>query len=109
MPFGLTNALVAFLDLMNRVFQDFLDRFIVVFIDHILIYSRSQQERAENLRLVLRRLQEEKLYAKLSKCEFWMEQVPFLGHIVSSKGISIDPSKVEAITNWPRPVNVHEI
>lgn len=109
MPFGLTNALVAFLDLMNRVFQDFLDRFIVVFIDHILIYSRSQQEREENLRLVLRRLQEEKLYAKLSKCEFWMEQVPFLGHIVSSKGISIDPSKVEAITNWPRPVNVHEI
>lgn len=70
MPFGLTNALVTFLNLMNRVFQGFLDRFIVVFIDHILIYSKSQQEREENLRLVLRRLQEEKLYAKLSKCDF---------------------------------------
>lgn len=109
MSFGLTNAPAAFMDLMNRVFKPFLDRFVIVFIDDILIYSKSREEHEQHLRLVLQTLREKQLYAKFSKCEFWLECVAFLGHIVSKNGISVDPSKVEAVQNWPRPTSVKEI
>ena len=109
MSFGLTNAPAAFMDLMNRVFKDYLDKFVIVFIDDILIYSQSETEHEHHLRLVLQRLREHRLYAKFSKCEFWMPQVSFLGHIVSKDGILVDPSKIEAVKNWPRPTSVTEV
>ena len=109
MPFGLTNAPAAFMDLMNRVFEDYLDKFVIVFIDDILIYSRSQKEHAEHLALVLRRLQDKQLYAKFKKCEFWLDKVVFLGHIVSKEGIMVDPAKIEAVVQWTQPKNVTEI
>ena len=109
MPFGLTNAPAAFMDLMNRVFEDYLDKFVIVFIDDILIYSRSREEHAQHLRSVLQRLQSKKLYAKFKKCEFWLDKVVFLGHVVSKEGIAVDPTKIEAVTNWQRPKNVTEV
>ncbi|KAL8134287.1 hypothetical protein AgCh_009360 [Apium graveolens] len=109
MSFGLTNVPAVFMDLMNRVFHDYLDKFVVVFIDDILIYSRSREEHEEHLRTVLEILRKRKLFAKFSKCEFWLEEVAFLGHVVSGRGIELDPAKVEAITNWPRPSNVTEV
>ncbi|KAE8690557.1 Detected protein of unknown function [Hibiscus syriacus] len=109
MPFGLTNAPAAFMDLMNRVFRPYLDQFVVVFIDDILIYSRTEAEHDEHLKIVLRILRQYCLYAKLSKCEFWLREVSFLGHIISARGIQVDPSKIEAIMNWKRPKNVFEI
>ncbi|GJW33445.1 putative nucleotidyltransferase, ribonuclease H, partial [Tanacetum coccineum] len=109
MPFGLTNAPAVFMDLMNRVFHDYLDKSIVVFIDDILVYSKSKEEHEQHLRAVLGILREKKLYAKFSKCEFWLERVSFLGHVVSAKGIEVDPAKVEAVTNWPRPKSVTEV
>ncbi|GKC02086.1 putative reverse transcriptase domain-containing protein [Tanacetum coccineum] len=101
MPFGLTNAPAVFMDLMNRIFHEYLDKFVIVFIDDILIYSKSEEEHERHLRIVLEILRQKKLYAKFSKCEFWLQQVAFLGHIVSADGIIMDPSKVEAITKWP--------
>ena len=98
MPFGLTNAPVAFMDLMNRVFKSFLDQFIVVFIDDILVYSPDETSHEEHLHLALQTLRENKLYAKFSKCEFWLRSVFFLGHVISKSGMSVDPRKVEAIT-----------
>lgn len=109
MPFGLTNAPGVFMDLMNRVFHDYLDQFVIVFIDDILIYSRSKEDHEDHLKIVLGILQKEKLYAKFKKCEFWLERVAFLGHVVTARGIEVDPSKVEAVLNWPRPTNVGEI
>ncbi|GJR96476.1 putative nucleotidyltransferase, ribonuclease H [Tanacetum coccineum] len=109
MPFGLTNAPAVFMDLMNRVFHEFLDKFVIVFIDDILVFSKSKEEHEEHLRTVLQILRQEKLYAKFSKCEFWLSRVAFLGHIVSSEGITMDPAKVEAITKWPRPTSVTEV
>ncbi|GJU04375.1 putative reverse transcriptase domain-containing protein [Tanacetum coccineum] len=109
MPFGLTNAPAVFMDLMNRVFHEFLDKFVIVFIDDILVFSKSKEEHEEHLRTVLQILRQEKLYAKFSKCEFWLSKVAFLGHIVSAEGITIDPAKVEAITKWPRPTSVTEV
>ncbi|KAJ6797354.1 uncharacterized protein M6B38_216750 [Iris pallida] len=109
MPFGLTNAPAIFMDLMNRVFYQYLDKFVIVFIDDILIYSKSEEEHEKHLRIVLQTLREEQLYAKLSKCEFWLDQIPFLGHIVSGEGISVDPKKVEAVKSWPTPKSVAEI
>ncbi|KAL4583755.1 hypothetical protein LXL04_008338 [Taraxacum kok-saghyz] len=103
MPFGLTNAPAVFMDLMNRVCRPYLDKFVIVFIDDILIYSRSKQEHGEHLRLILELLRKEKLYAKFSKCEFWIREVKFLGHVVSQEGIHVDPSKIEAIKNWRTP------
>jgi len=109
MPFGLTNAPAIFMDLMNRVFQSYLDKFVVVFIDDILIYFSSQMQHAYHLREVLETLRRNKLYAKLSKCEFWLNEVVFLGHVISEKGISVDPKKIEAVLKWERPTNVTEI
>ena len=106
MPFGLTNAPAVFMDLMNRVFHEYLDRFVIVFIDDILVYSKSQEEHEEHLRMVLQILRDKKLYAKLKKCEFWLNQVVFLGHVISRDGITVDPSKIEAIVNWDVPTNV---
>ncbi|XP_050233339.1 uncharacterized mitochondrial protein AtMg00860-like [Mercurialis annua] len=109
MPFGLTNAPAALMDLMNRVFKPYLDSFVIVFIDDILVYSRSEEEHAEHLRLVLQTLGEKQLYAKCSKCEFWLEKVVFLSHVISAEGIYVDPKKVEAIIKWNSPSNVHEV
>ncbi|GAU10196.1 hypothetical protein TSUD_418680, partial [Trifolium subterraneum] len=109
MPFGLTNAPAVFMDYMNRIFQPYLDKFVVIFIDDILIYSRDPQEHAEHLRIVLNILREKQLYAKFSKCEFWLSEVKFLGHVISQGGVSVDPSKVEAVLNWERPRTVSEI
>ncbi|GKD65332.1 putative reverse transcriptase domain-containing protein [Tanacetum coccineum] len=106
--FGLTNATAVFMDLMNRVFHEFLDKFVIVFIDDILVFSKSKEEHEEHLRTVLQTLRQEKLYAKFSKCKFWLSKVAFLGHIVSAEGIIMDPTKVEAITKWPRPTSVTE-
>ena len=109
MPFGVTNAPTVFMDYMNRIFRPFLDKFVVVFIDDILIYSRTHEEHAEHLRLVLSVLREKQLYAKLSKCEFWMGEVQFLGHVISTQGIVVDPAKVEAVVKWESPKSATEI
>ena len=109
MPFGLTNAPTAFMDLMNRVFQPYLDQFVVVFVDDILIYSQSEVEHEDHFRIVLQLLRDLKLYAKFSKCEFWLTEVGFWGHVVSALGMSVDPRKVEAVMSWERPKSVFEI
>ena len=109
MPFGLTNAPAAFMDLMNSVFRPYLDQFVVVFIDDILVYSKDAQEHEHHLRIVLQTLRENKLFAKLSKCDFWLKEVSFLGHIVSAAGIRVDPVKIEAIVNWKPPRNVTKL
>jgi hypothetical protein len=109
MSFGLTNALAYFMYLMNNVFMEYLDKFVVVFIDYILVYSRSEEEHEEHLHLVLQKLQDHRLYAKLSKCEFWLKQVAFLGHIISKRGISVDPSKIQDILSWNAPTSVSDI
>ena len=109
MPFGLTNAPAAFMDLMHRVFHKYLDQFVVVFIDDILVYSKNESDHEQHLRIVLETLQSHKLYAKFSKCEFWLSEVAFLGHIISSEGLSVDPSKIEAIMSWKRPESTTEV
>jgi hypothetical protein len=109
MPFGVSNAPGVFMEYMNRIFHAFLDLFVVVFIDDILIYSESEEEHAEHLRIVLQVLNEKKLYAKLSKCEFWLNEVSFLGHIVSGSGVAVDPSKVDAVSHWETPKSVTEV
>ncbi|KAL0544306.1 hypothetical protein IC582_019419 [Cucumis melo] len=109
MSFGLTNAPTVFMDLMNRVFREFLDTFVIVFMDDILIYSKTEAEHEEHLRIVLQTLRDNKLYAKFSKCEFWLKQVSFLGHVVSKAGVPVDPAKIEAVTGWTRPSTVSEV
>ena len=109
MPFGLTNAPTAFKDLMNRVLRLYVDQFVVVFIDDILVYSKDRENHDTHLRVVLETLRKERLYAKLSKCEFWLREVSFLGHIVSEEGIQVDPKKVEVIIEWKPPRNVTEV
>ena len=109
MPFGLTNASAVFMDLMHRVFQPYLDQFVVVFVNDILIYSQSKWEHEYHLRIVLHVLRDHQLYAKFSKCEFWLTEVSFLGHVVSASGVSVDPEKVEAVMTWERPKSVFEI
>ena len=109
MSFGLTNAPAYFMNLMNKVFMEYLDRFVVVFIDDILIYSKNESDHEQHLRLVLQKLRDNQLYAKLSKCEFWISEVSFLGHIISNGGISVDPAKVKEITTWRVPTTVTEV
>ncbi|WKA06902.1 hypothetical protein VitviT2T_024780 [Vitis vinifera] len=109
MSFGLTNAPVAFMDLMNRVFKPYLDQFVVVFIDDILVYSKTREEHERHLGIILQTLRDKQLYAKLKKCEFWLDKVSFLGHVVTKDGISVDLGKVDAVSNWRRPNIVIEI
>ncbi|KAG8503381.1 hypothetical protein CXB51_001325 [Gossypium anomalum] len=109
MPLGLSNAPAIFMDLMNRIFRPYLDRFVVVFIDDILIYSRDESEHVEHLRIVLETFKDKQLYAKFAKYEFWLREVRFLGHIVSVEGIKVDPSKISAVVDWKPPKNVSEV
>jgi hypothetical protein len=94
--------------LMNKVFMEYLDKFVVVFIDDILIFSKTEEEHEKHLRLVLEKLGSNQLYAKFSKCEFWLTKVAFLGHVISAEGISVDPGKVRDVLNWMPPTNVSE-
>ncbi|KAD7117098.1 hypothetical protein E3N88_04366 [Mikania micrantha] len=109
MPFGLTNAPAVLMDLMNRVCRPYLDKFVIVFIDGILIYSKSKEEHEQHLKLVLEILRKEQLCAKFSKCEFWLKEVQFLGHIVNEKGVHVDPAMIEAVQNWSTPKTLTEI
>jgi hypothetical protein len=106
MSFGLTNAPTYFMYLMNKVFMEYLDKFVVVFIDDILVYSRSEEE---HLRLALQKIREHRLYAKLSKCEFWLKQVAFLKHVISNGCISVDPSNVQDVLSWNALMSVGDI
>ena len=109
MPFGLMNYLATFMNLMHRVFQPYLNQFVVVFVDDILIYSKSDNEHEGHLRIVLHALKDHQLYVKFSKCELWLTEVKFLGHVGSTSGVSIDPEKVEAVMSWERPKSIFEI
>ncbi|KAL1549166.1 hypothetical protein AAHA92_17300 [Salvia divinorum] len=109
MSFGLTNAPAVFMDLMNRVFHPYLDKFVLVFIDDVLVYSKNEKEHEEHLMIALETLRAEKLYAKFSKCEFWLKEVNFLGHVVTAEGIRVDPAKVEAVQLWKAPKTPNEI
>jgi hypothetical protein len=109
MPFGLTNAPGYFMNLMNKMFMKELDKFVVVFIDDILIYSRSTKEHGQHLRIVLGKLRDHQLYDKFSKCEFWLQKVSFLGHILTTEGVVVDHEKVTVVANWKRPASATEI
>jgi hypothetical protein len=109
MPFGLTNAPAYFMNLMNKVFMEELDKFFIVFIDDILVYSQSGLEHGHHLRIVLEKLQAHQLFAKFTKCEFWLQKVSFLGHILTAEGVAVDPKKVTAVANWKGPTTVTKI
>ena len=108
-PFGLTKAPIVFMDLMNRVFKPYLDQFVVVFIDDILVYSKNKEEHEKHLHVVLQTLRKHQLFARLRKCEFLLDQIYFLGYVVSKDGISANPGKVEAVLSWKRPTIVAEV
>jgi hypothetical protein len=107
--FGLTNVSAHFIYLMNSVFMPELDKFVVVFIDDILVYSKTMEEHEEHLQIVLQHLRAHQLYAKFSKCEFWINEVPFLGHVISPKGITMDPDKVNEVLDWKQPTSVSKV
>jgi hypothetical protein len=107
--FGLTNALDIFMNLMNKIFTPYLDKFVIVFIDDILVYSKDKSEHAKHLKIVLQTLREHQLYVKFSKCEFWLDKVEFLGHVITKEGIAVNPSKVESVLEWKSPKNAKEI
>ena len=109
MPFGLTDAPAVFMDLMNRVCRPYLDKFVIVFSDDILIYSKNEEEHSQHLRRILETLRAEKLYAKFSKCAFWIRKGEFLRHVIRKDGIHVDPSKIQAIENWVAPKTPTEI
>ncbi|GJX86820.1 putative reverse transcriptase domain-containing protein [Tanacetum coccineum] len=109
MPFGLTNAPAVFMDLINRVCKPYLDKFVIVFINDILIYSKNKEENGKHLKTILNLLRSEKLYAKFSKCDFWLDSVQFLGHVIDSNGVHVDPAKIEAIKNWAAPTTPTEV
>ena len=109
MPFGLENAPAAFMDLMNRVFRPYVDQFVVVIIDDILVYSKDRESHDTHLQLVLETLRKEQLYAKQSKCEYWKNEISFLRHIVSKEGIRVDPKKIEVVVEWKPPRNVTKV
>jgi hypothetical protein len=109
MPFGLTNAPAFFMNLMNKVFMEELDKFVMVFIDDILIYSKSQEDHEHHLWIILGRLRVHQLYAKFSKCKFWLEKIAFHGHILTAEGIEVDPFKVEVVSKWKQPSSISEI
>ncbi|GJZ89290.1 putative reverse transcriptase domain-containing protein [Tanacetum coccineum] len=109
MPFGLTNAPAIFMDLMNRVCKPYLDKFVIVFNDDIMIYSKNKEEHGEHLKTILNLLRSEKLYAKFSKCDFWLDSVQFLGHVIDSSGVHVDPAKINAIKNWAAPTTPMEV
>ena len=109
MPFGLKNAPAAFMDLMNRVFRPYVNQFVVMFIDDILVYSKDRENHDTHLRVVFEALRKEQLYAKLSKCEFWLNEMSFLGHVVSKEGIRVDPKKIEVVVEWKPLRNVTEV
>jgi hypothetical protein len=109
MSFGLTNAPTYFMYLMNSVFMSELDKFVVVFIDDILVYSKSEDEHIKHLHTILQRLRDHRLYAKLSKCDFWLREIKFLGHTISQVGIAVDPEKVQEVMDWKPPTTVWQI
>jgi hypothetical protein len=109
MSFGLTNAPAYFMYLMNKVFMKYLDKFVVVFIDDILKFSKMEEENEEHLRLVLEKLRSKKLYTKFSICEFWLTEVTFLGLVISARGVSVDPGEVKDVLNWMPPTTASEI
>ena len=109
LPFGFTNAPAVFMDLMNRVFKPYLDQFVVVFIYDILVYSKNKEEHEKHLHVVCQTLRKHQLFIKLKKCEFWLDQISFIGHVVSKDGILVDPGKVEAVLSWKRPTIVSEV
>ena len=109
MSFGLTNTPAAFMDLINRIFKEYIDKFVIIFIDDILVYSKDEDKHKEHLRIILQTLREHQLFAKFSKCDFWSREVKFLGHVVTTEGIAVDPYKVEAVINWQRPKSVFDI
>ena len=108
-PFGHTNSLATFMSCMNNVFSRYLDKFVLVFLDDILIYSKNEEDHEEHLRLTLQFLRENQLYAKLTKCDFYRDRIHYLDHIILDEGISVDPEKIEAIMNWPIPRNVTDV
>ena len=109
MPFGFTNSPTSFMDLMNKVFRPYVDQFVVVFIDDILVFSKDAHEHEKHLRIVMETLREKKLYAKLSKCDLWLKKGSFLGHIMLVEGIRVDRIKIEAVVNWKPQRNVTEV
>ena len=109
MPFRLTNAAVVFMCLMNNVMHKYLDKFVVMFIDNILIYSKTEEEHKEHLKIVLQELWDHQIFAKFSKCDFFKDKIQYLGHVVTKEGISVDPKKIRAIEDWPVPKDVTDV
>src|SRR3954463_12803739 len=109
MSFGLTNAQATFSRLMNYIFMEYLDKFVVVYLDDIFVYSKNEEEHAEHLRLILEKLREHKLYAKYSKCEFWLPDVTYLGHVISKDGVAVNPERIQAILDWTPSRTVKQV